>query len=39
MRAASSRTLAFEPDDIRAMHRAFDALCTKLQLSTTREMG
>ena len=34
MRAASSRTFAFEPEHIQAMHRAFGAVCAKLQLST-----
>jgi hypothetical protein len=33
MRAASSRTFAFEPEHIQAMHRAFDVACAKLQLS------
>jgi hypothetical protein len=33
-RAASSRTFAFEPEHIQAMHRDFDAVCAKLQLST-----
>jgi hydrogenase maturation factor len=34
MRAASSRTFAFEPEQIRAMQGAFEAVCAKLQLST-----
>jgi hypothetical protein len=34
MRAASSRTFAFEPEHIQAMHTAFDVACAKLQLST-----
>ena len=33
-RAASSRTFAFEPQHIQAMQKAFDAVCTKLQLPT-----
>jgi hypothetical protein len=36
-RAASSRTFAFEPEHFQTMHRAFDAVCAKLQLSTGTE--
>jgi hypothetical protein len=36
-RAVSSRIFAFEPEHIQAMHRAFDAVCAKLQLSTDTE--
>jgi hypothetical protein len=30
----ASRTFAFEPERIEAMHKAFDAVCAKLELST-----
>jgi hypothetical protein len=30
----ASRTFAFEPEQIRVMHRAFETVCAKLQLST-----
>ena len=30
----ASRTFAFEPEHIEAMHKAFDAACAKLELST-----
>jgi hypothetical protein len=30
----ASRTFAFEPEHIQAMHWAFDVACAKLQLST-----
>jgi hypothetical protein len=30
----ASRTFAFEPEHIQAMHKAFDAVCAKLELST-----
>jgi hypothetical protein len=29
----ASRSFAFEPEQIRAMHRAFEAVCAELQLS------
>jgi hypothetical protein len=29
----ASRTFAFEPEHIQAMHRAFEAVCARLQLS------
>jgi hypothetical protein len=33
----ASRTFAFEPEHIQPMHRAFEAVCAKLQLSTASE--
>jgi hypothetical protein len=30
----ASRTFAFEPERIETMHKAFDAVCAKLELST-----
>jgi hypothetical protein len=32
----ASRNFAFQPEQIRVMHRAFEAVCAKLQLSTGR---
>ena len=33
----ASRTVAFEPEHIQAMHWAFEAVCAKLQLSMASE--
>jgi hypothetical protein len=33
----ASRNFAFEPAHIQAMHKAFDAVCIKLQLSMASE--
>ena len=33
----ASRNFAFEPAHIQAMHKAFDAVCVKLQLSMASE--
>ena len=37
MPSCASRNFAFEPAHIQAMHRAFDAVCVKLQLSMASE--
>jgi len=33
----ASRTFAFEPEHVQAMHRAFEAVCVTLQLSMTAD--
>jgi hypothetical protein len=37
MPSRASRNFAFEPAHIQAMHKAFDAVCVKLQLSIASE--
>jgi hypothetical protein len=37
MPSCASRNFAFEPAHIQAMHKAFDAVCVKLQLSMASE--
>jgi hypothetical protein len=37
MPSRASRNFAFEPAHIQAMHKAFDAVCVKLQLSMASE--
>ena len=39
MPRTASSIFAYEPEHIQAMHRAFDAVCAKLELSMIIELG